>query len=72
MLAQGLTTHNFMTIIQNPDKEIVHIVREGLKQTGGYCPCTNIKSDDTKCMCKSFREQSEGECHCGLYIKVKE
>ena len=25
-----------------------------------------------KCPCKNFREQAtEGECHCGLYMKVE-
>ena len=33
-------------------------------------------SDDTKCMCKQFREQIadpdfEGYCHCMLYYKEK-
>jgi hypothetical protein len=22
-------------------------------------------------MCKDFREQTEGECHCGRFIKMK-
>jgi ferredoxin-thioredoxin reductase catalytic subunit len=61
-----------MKIIVNPDKEVVKEVREGLKRTGGYCPCRVVKNEDTKCLCKEFREQtSEGECYCGLYIKVK-
>lgn len=34
-----------------------------------HCPCTIIKNDDTKCMCKEFRDMQEGTCHCGLYIK---
>ena len=38
-----------------------------------YCPCKIIKTPDTKCMCKEFREQKEGICHCGLFIKeIKE
>jgi ferredoxin-thioredoxin reductase catalytic subunit len=61
-----------MRIIVNPDKEVVKEVREGLKRTGGYCPCRVAKNEDTKCLCKEFREQTcEGECYCGLYIKVK-
>lgn len=28
--------------------------------------------DDTKCMCKEFREQESGWCHCGLYYKEKD
>ena len=41
----------------NPDKEIVKTVKEGLAARGGYCPCVREKSEDTKCMCKEFREQ---------------
>ncbi|WP_039230644.1 ferredoxin-thioredoxin reductase catalytic domain-containing protein [Clostridium haemolyticum] len=58
-------------IIENEDKIIVKKIREGLKRTGGYCPCSLIQNKDTKCMCKEFREQSnEGFCHCKLYKKV--
>ena len=61
-----------MKIILNPDKEIVQEIREGLKRTGGYCPCRVVKNEDTKCLCKEFRDQeTPGECHCGLYIKVE-
>ena len=61
-----------MRIILNPDKEVVQEVREGLLRTGGYCPCRVARTPDTKCLCKEFKEQTdEGECYCGLYIKVK-
>lgn len=60
-----------MKIIQNPDKEFVAEIRQKLKENNGYCPCSLIKSEDTKCMCKEFRETYEGMCHCGLYIKTK-
>ena len=53
----------------NPDKTVVKLIREGLKATDGYCPCRPVHTEDTKCMCKEFREQSRGMCHCGLYIK---
>ena len=43
----------------NPDAEMVKIVREGLKQRGGYCPCRREQSEDTKCICREFREQME-------------
>ena len=37
----------------------------------GYCPCAIERNEDTKCMCKEFREQeSEGLCRCGRYMKV--
>ena len=44
-------------VILNPDKEVVAIVREGLKQSGGYCPCRRERTDENKCICKEFREQ---------------
>ncbi len=64
-----------MKIKLNSDMEIVKTVKEGLKKTGGYCPCRREKTDDTKCMCKEFKEQIadsdfEGFCHCMLYYKV--
>lgn len=43
-----------------------------VKANNGYCPCAVIKNEDTKCMCKEFREQEEpGLCHCGRYGKVE-
>ena len=59
-------------IILNPDLERVKEIKNQIKEKGGYCPCKLFKNDDTKCMCKEFREQKEGECHCGLYIKISE
>lgn len=61
-----------MKIIVNPDKELVDIIRKKLKENEGYCPCRLQKTKDTKCICKEFLEQESGECHCGLYIKVKD
>ena len=61
-----------MRITTNSDKTLVNEIREKLKENNGYCPCSPIKSQDTKCMCKNFIEQEEGECHCGLYVKIKE
>ncbi len=60
----------------NEDASVVAMIREGLKQNGGYCPCRRTKSEDTKCICKEFREQMadpdfEGFCHCMLYYKEK-
>ena len=60
----------------NPDNEVVKTVKEGLKAKDGYCPCRLEKSEDTKCICKEFREQIadpefEGFCHCLLYYKSK-
>ena len=52
-------------------------IQEGLKKKGGYCPCRFEKNEDTKCMCKEFRDQIkdpnfEGYCHCLLYYKSVE
>ena len=65
-----------MKITFNPDPEIVKSVQEGLKRTGGYCPCMIQRSEETKCMCKEFRAKIEdpdfeGFCHCLLYHKSK-
>lgn len=65
-----------MTIKLNDNEEVVKVVKEGLEKTGGYCPCKLEKNEDTKCMCKEFREQIqdsdfEGFCHCMLYYKSK-
>lgn len=58
-------------IVLNEDKDLVQDIKERLKKNDGYCPCRLTKTVDTKCMCKEFREQEEGECHCGLYQKIK-
>ena len=58
-----------MAIRLNDNLEIVNSIKEKLKSNGGYCPCSIEKNEDTKCMCKAFREQESGECHCGLYVK---
>ena len=63
-----------MKIRLNPDASVVETVREGLKRTGGYCPCRLERTEDNRCMCREFREQIkdpafEGFCHCMLYYK---
>ena len=63
-----------MKITVNQDEAVVKTVREGLKRTGGYCPCRLEQTEDTKCMCKEFKGQIadpnfEGFCHCMLYYK---
>lgn len=62
-----------MKIKFNPDKDVVKDIKRQVKENDGYCPCQLVRTPDTKCMCKAFREQATpGECHCGLYIKVEE
>lgn len=65
-----------MSIRLNEDRELVELIREGLRQKGGYCPCRFERTEDTKCICREFREQMadpdfEGYCHCMLYYKSK-
>ena len=57
-------------IQKNEDKELVAFIQLRLKENNGYCPCALEKNEDTKCMCKEFRESKEGYCHCGLYLKI--
>lgn len=66
-----------MAIRLNEDKEVVQMIRQGLKEKRGYCPCRLEISDDNKCICKEFRDQIadpnyEGYCHCMLYYKTKD
>ena len=61
-----------MSIQLSPDKEFVHEMRKKIKDNNGYCPCSLLKTPDTKCMCKEFREMESGTCHCGLYIKIND
>lgn len=66
-----------MKITVNPNKEVADAVKEGLKRTGGYCPCRLERIPENKCICQEFKEQMadpdfEGFCHCMLYYKSKE
>jgi ferredoxin-thioredoxin reductase catalytic subunit len=58
-----------MRIRVNTDMELVSEIRKALIENDGYCPCKTERIEDNRCMCKEFIEQSEGICHCGLYIK---
>ena len=48
-----------MKIVLNPDKEQVELIRLALKENDGYCPCRLVRTEDTKCICKEFKEQKE-------------
>ena len=69
-----------MGIRLSDDKELVEEIDKKLKKNKekygkAFCPCilpsmyTADSSDDDACMCKEFREQNSGECHCGKFIK---
>ena len=52
--------------------EVDPSIRTLVEQNNGYCPCLVQKNEDTKCMCKDFREQTTpGPCHCGRFEKVE-
>lgn len=58
-----------MTI--NPNRELVDKIREKIAANGGYCCCSLIKNEDTKCPCKEVADMVEngisGTCRCKLY-----
>lgn len=57
---------------QNPDKEFYDAITLKVQQNEGYCPCELIRTEETKCMCKAFKEQqTEGYCHCKRFYKYK-
>ena len=56
-----------MKITQLPNTDNI---KKAVKDNNGFCPCRISKTEDTKCMCKEFREMKEGICHCGLYQKT--
>lgn len=63
-----------MAVRLNDNKELVEMVKKGLKAKGGYCPCKLEQSEETKCICQEFKAQIadpnfEGYCHCMLYYK---
>lgn len=60
-----------LKIIPNPDSEQFEMITKKVLANDGYCPCLLEKNEDTKCMCKDFREQqTPGFCHCGRFKKV--
>ena len=66
-----------MAIRLNENAEVVALIKQGLKEKNGYCPCRRELTEDNKCICKEFREQMadpnfEGYCHCRLYYKFKD
>lgn len=60
----------------NEDAQVVRTVQDGLRASGGYCPCRAERTEENRCICREFREQCadpefEGYCHCMLYYKEK-
>lgn len=64
-----------MKIRATENKEHNEQIRAKLRENGGYCPCVPsfARNEDTRCICKEFREAPAGTtCHCGLYYKEEE
>ena len=66
-----------MAVRLNEDEEMVAMIRRGLKERGGYCPCRLEETEDNRCVCREFRDQIadpdfEGYCHCMLYYKSRD
>ena len=60
-----------MKIKKNPSEVEYKEISEAVKANDNYCPCLATKNDDTKCMCKEFRECKDADfCHCGRFYKV--
>ena len=59
-------------IFKNPNEEEYNEITEAVKLNDDYCPCLSHKDDNTKCMCKNFRDSKDTDfCHCGRFYKVK-
>ena len=64
---------NELKITPNPNSEVFLEITNAVKDNDGYCCCEIDKNEDTKCMCKNFREQTEGGfCRCGRFFKIKD
>ncbi len=60
-------------INKNPNEQEFAEISEAVAENDGYCPCLLNKDENTKCMCKDFRDSEEVDfCHCGRYYKTKE
>lgn len=60
--------------INTEETDLVAEILEQIKTNGGYCPCKVLHNEDTKCMCKEFKdvlntkeESNNDTCACGLY-----
>ena len=67
------TELEMLKMIKNPDTEKYEEITKAIKECNGYCCCLIARNEDTKCMCKEFREQNTpGLCRCGRFMKVEE
>lgn len=51
--------------------EIDPSIKAAVDANDGHCPCAIWHTEDTKCMCRDFREQTKpGPCGCGRFEKI--
>lgn len=56
------------------DEDLEQQIKASIRAADGHCPCVlaAFRNEDTKCMCKDFRDLPVGSiCNCGLYIKIE-
>ena len=64
-----------MKITRYADEPLASEIRAAVNAANGHCPCVLeiYRCEDTKCMCKEFRESPAGTiCQCGLYKKIED
>lgn len=64
-----------MHIKRYAEEPLASEIRAAIRAAEGHCPCVleACRNEDTKCMCKEFRDSPKGTiCTCGLYIKIEE
>ena len=52
------------------DKRTERAIKQDINNNGGYCPCQVEHNEDTKCMCKDFKDMENDVCIYKLYIKT--
>ena len=52
----------------NPDRKVVDLIIEGLKNKDRHCPCRVQKTPENICSCEEFI--NTGKCCCKLWVEV--
>jgi len=60
-----------LQIVRNPNKQEYDLITNLVRKNDNFCPCRLEKTQSNKCMCDDFlRQDYEGECHCGRFVKI--
>jgi hypothetical protein len=61
-----------LKIVNNPNSEEYKEISQDVMNNDGFCPCMTARNQDTKCICKEFKEQNyAGYCKCGRFMKIE-